>query len=361
MEDIGLVAAPAFGDGSHMAGLKPFIAIELGRELRVDHGILLPPGQQVPRHILVIGRQFGLKRQRMSVAFGGLRESQRHAVLGIAENPVRIDRGHQFGHSLRPRLAGIAGSLIPHVYRKQHLDAAPVKISDHLPDAGCAARHGEDHVQLIAVVDAQIGIGGPDDHRIDAAIALVEIVQIPGHGVFAACRIIEVAIFHHHQRLDKTRSRPFESGGGISRAVIADINSPLHPPVVERSQEAVVTIGVALRKTGKVLHRKTFGSVDHARQSAIARDIAAILKLIGCRRHRLGAGEQRSKTDPRHPAFQPGGSRRADMTGFIDRQTRHPFPHNGRQNRPPIPTFQPRASAASARMASAGTIFKSPS
>ena len=200
--------------------------------------VLLPPGQQVPRHVLVVGRRFRFERQRMAGAFGGRGKASGTpswvSPLMPSASISAISSATASGHGL----PGIARSLVPHHHRKQHLDAAAVKIRHHLAHAGDAARHGADHVQLIAVVDAQIGIGGPDEHRIDAAIALLEIVQIAVHRVFAARRIVEVAILHHHLRLDEARSASICSAGRvISRAVIADIDSPLHPPVASEAKK----------------------------------------------------------------------------------------------------------------------------
>ena len=50
---------------------------------------------------------------------------------------------------------------------------------------GNAAGHAANHVVLIAVVDPHVRIGRPDQHGIDAAIALLKIVKIAVDGVFA--------------------------------------------------------------------------------------------------------------------------------------------------------------------------------
>ena len=49
---------------------------------------------------------------------------------------------------------------------------------NHLPQGGDAAGQVARQVPLVAVVDAYIRIDGPDQHAVDAAVALVEIVQV---------------------------------------------------------------------------------------------------------------------------------------------------------------------------------------
>jgi len=56
---------------------------------------------------------------------------------------------------------------------------------------------------LIAVVDSDIRIGVPDENAIDAAITFLKIVQVAIYRVFSSHRIIEIAIFHHHLRLEE--------------------------------------------------------------------------------------------------------------------------------------------------------------
>ena len=104
---------------------------------------------------------------------------------------------------------------------KHHAHAAVVEIRHHGFDALNPARHGSRHVVLIAVVDAHIGIGGPNQNRIDTAIALLQIIEIAVHRVFVRHRIVEIAVLHHHLRLDEARLRPGQRRIAIARIVIA--------------------------------------------------------------------------------------------------------------------------------------------
>ena len=96
--------------------------------------------------------------------------------------------------------------------------------------------HVVEQVELVAVVDANVRINRPDEHRIDAAVALVEIVQIAVDGVARANRIVEVAVLDHHLRLDKTALRPLQFRAIVFGAVVADAGEALGPPLFDVGQ-----------------------------------------------------------------------------------------------------------------------------
>ena len=81
--------------------------------------------------------------------------------------------------------AGCVRAFVPHHHGKEHAHAAAMKVGDHLPHALDAARHGLDHLKLVAIVDPHVRIGRPHQHRIDAAVALFQIVEIAVDGVAA--------------------------------------------------------------------------------------------------------------------------------------------------------------------------------
>ena len=119
-----------------------------------------------------------------------------------------------------------------------------MEIGDHLPHAGDASRHAADQVVLVAVIDAHVRIGGPDQHRVDSAIALLQIIEIAIDGVLVRDRIVEIAVLHHHLRLNEAGLRPLQRGQVITRAVVADANAAFIAPVVNIGQPGVVVFGV---------------------------------------------------------------------------------------------------------------------
>ncbi len=73
-------------------------------------------------------------------------------------------------------------------------------------------------VELVAVVDADVRVDGPEQDAVDAAVALLQVVEVAVHGVAARDGIVEVAVLHHHLRLDEAALRPLEFGAGIDLA-----------------------------------------------------------------------------------------------------------------------------------------------
>ncbi len=86
----------------------------------------------------------------------------------------------------------------------------PFKTISSLPD-----------VELIAVVHADIGIRRPDQHAIDAAEPVPQIVEVAVHRVAVRRRVIEEPLVRHHQRLNETAPRPLERRLGIGIRNIA--------------------------------------------------------------------------------------------------------------------------------------------
>ena len=79
-----------------------------------------------------------------------------------------------------------------------------MEVGNHLLHAGDASGHAADQVVLIAIVDSHVWIGWPDQDRVDAAVALFNVVEIAVYGVLPGDRIIKVTILNHHLRLHET-------------------------------------------------------------------------------------------------------------------------------------------------------------
>jgi hypothetical protein len=226
-----------------VARFKPAIFIDRWSKLK----LVLPPGQHIPGQRFIGGPVLGLKSQRMAHLVRGQGKRQGDAVLGIAVNAVSADLLHEGGDRVRPGATWISRSLVPHHHGKQHPHAAEMKVSNHLLQAIDAARHGANHVVLITIVDAHIWIGSPDQDSIDAAIALVEVVQVAINRVLPALRIVEVAVMHHHLRLDETGLRPLQSRYLIPCAIVANANAALCPPMGDICKPLLMSKGRAGR------------------------------------------------------------------------------------------------------------------
>ena len=84
---------------------------------------------------------------------------------------------------------------------------------------------------LVAIIDAHIRVSRPDEHSVDAAKPLLQIIEVAVDGIFAGDRIIEISLLDHHLRLDKGRLCPLESRQFISLRAVADADLPLCAPV----------------------------------------------------------------------------------------------------------------------------------
>ena len=158
-------------------------------------------------------------------------EDPRHALQRVAVNAVGVHSGQFARHCFRIGHAFVVRSLIPQHDGKQHAHMMPVKVLHHLPHALHAAGQIAEHVELIAAVDADIGISVPDEHAVDSAIPLLKVLQITVDGVLPGLRVVEIAVVHHHLRLHKTRLRPQERGIVVGAVVEADADAALVAPV----------------------------------------------------------------------------------------------------------------------------------
>ena len=132
--------------------------------------------------------------------------------------------------------------MIPHHHREQNAHAAAMEVGNHLANSRNAARHAANQVVLVAVVDAHVRVGRPDQDRIDSAEALVEIVEVAVDGVLARDRIVEVAVVDHHLRLDETGLRPLELRAIVAGTVVADADAALVAPVADVGQPRFVLV-----------------------------------------------------------------------------------------------------------------------
>ena len=79
---------------------------------------------------------------------------------------------------LRP--ARITGAVVPGKARPEHLDPARLERRHHLLRAGHPAGEVRDHVEVIAVVETGVRVVLPDEHRVDAAVPRLDVIQVPG-------------------------------------------------------------------------------------------------------------------------------------------------------------------------------------
>ncbi len=235
LQIVGVVARPAAADVDHVARLDPFPAAHGGNETIFP----VAPAQVVPRDGLVVGAGvFRLQRQRVAVLVRRRAKGAGDKIHGVAVDAVGADLAQVFS-SGRGERAGIVRADVPRHDGKQNADAALMEIAYHLLEAGDAAGHIVQQIELIAVVDADVGVHGPDEDGIDAAVAPVEIVKIMVDGVALGDGVEEVAILDHHLRLHEAALRPFEFMAVVFGAVVADARETLGAPLFHFGQPGV--------------------------------------------------------------------------------------------------------------------------
>ncbi len=166
--------------------------------------LVLAPGHYVPGERFIGWAALRFESKRVTDFVRSQRVRQRHTVLRVAVDAVGPDFRHQFRNRIGPGFTLVSRALVPHHHREQHFHSSLMEVGDHLPHACHTSRHAADQVMLIAIVDAHVRISGPDQNRVDATVALVQIIEIAVHRVLVRHWIVKITVLHHHLRLKKT-------------------------------------------------------------------------------------------------------------------------------------------------------------
>ena len=110
-----------------------------------------------------------------------------HAFEGVAVHAVGVDGGQFAGQRLLVGDLLVAGALVPDHEREQDAHTPAVEVGDHLTDPGYATGKVAEEIVLVAIIDTEVGIGVPDKNAVDAAIALLDVVEVAIDRVFATC------------------------------------------------------------------------------------------------------------------------------------------------------------------------------
>ena len=219
LHSVGPVLRPAFADVDQTPRLHPLVLAD-HRNRQV---VPVAPAQGVPGdHGLFVQSALRLKRQRMPDGVSSVAELDGNAIHRVAVDPVGVDFLHIASGGLAQRHAFGPRADVPRHDGKQHPHAAAMEVGHHLFDAGQPAGHVAEQVVLVAIVDADVRIDRPDQHRVDPAVASRQIVEVAVHRVLTELGIIEVPLFDHHLRLDEVALRPPQFRPLIFGAVVLD-------------------------------------------------------------------------------------------------------------------------------------------
>ena len=171
-------------------------------------------------HVEIFESPLGLEGDGMLRFVGGFDELAAEAGHGVAVDAVGPKFGHELSGGFGEWLAFVVGAGVPGHDGEQHFHAVCVEVVDHRTHAGDAAGKVAHHVVLVAVVDADVRVDGPQQDGVDAAVAFVEVVEIAIDRVLAGRDVEEVAIFDHALRLDEGLLRPTQFGPIVLAAVV---------------------------------------------------------------------------------------------------------------------------------------------
>ena len=227
LEGVDFIAIPAAADVHHVAGFEPLVAGDAGDEGAGER----PPAHVVPTEGFVDAEEFGFEGEGVAGGIGGGAEGEGEGFHGVAVDAVGAGFGEFTGEGGPVGLGGGAGAAVPGHGGEEDADAAAVEVGDHLANGGEAAGEVAEVVELAAVVDADVGVGVPDEDAVDAAVAFVEIVEVAVDGVATGGGVVEVAVLDHHLGLDEGALGPGEFGAAVLGVVKADADAAFGAPV----------------------------------------------------------------------------------------------------------------------------------
>src|SRR5213594_1960868 len=123
-----------------------------------------------------------------------------NALKRIKVDPIRIDIFKKLRKSNPSRRSLFSRACVPRNEREENLDSVAVKLLNHLTNRGNAAREIAQQIELIAVVNAEVGIEVPNQDGIDRTNATFRVVQKTVHRVYACFGVVKRAI--PDERLD---------------------------------------------------------------------------------------------------------------------------------------------------------------
>src|SRR5437016_1284815 len=196
LQAVGLVASKAIGDIHHMPRLEPFTLAHHRHK-----GIFLSfPGHPIvptnvgPGERFITNFELRLQRERMPNCVGSQPELDRNALERVEIYPIRIDIFEELRKSNPSRRSLFSRACVPGNEREENLDSVAVKLLNHLTNRGNAAREIAQQIELIAIINAEVGIDVPNQDGIDRTNATFRVVEKTVHRVVACFRAVKRAI-----------------------------------------------------------------------------------------------------------------------------------------------------------------------
>ena len=202
LQTIGFVAREAVRHVDHMARFEPPRLADHGREgiRHVFPGDPVVPAKRAPGERFVANLELRFEGEAMSSGDGGSAK-----IGGNAFQRVEVDAvGANFFQKLRERFRGRSGlfvrSGIPGEHREKNSDVATMKIRDKFFQRGQAARKIAQKIELIAIIQPDVGVDVPEQNSINRAEAAFGFREEFFGRVLASFRVVDRAV--PHKKLD---------------------------------------------------------------------------------------------------------------------------------------------------------------
>ena len=195
--------------------------------------------------------------------------------------------------------AGIGGLVpragVPSEDREENFDVMTVKIGDEFLKPRNAAGKIAQEVELIAIVDADVGINVPEKDNVDGADTFFSFTEKFVDGVLVGPGIVERTVPHEKLHLGKGFAYPCEFRPRVFGAIISQTLKTVGTPGLQIGAPRIVCRGIGWSGKEDFRRRRRIGQRQHAagNNEAVAR-----FPLVGVckRRNQDGAKNQNGDT-----------------------------------------------------------------
>ena len=161
LDRVAAALVPPAADGRHPPPLQPLEDRHARRDLIKVGPTLLAPAESRPSQRLPAGAKLRLHRRGPALRYGGQVEPLGDVAHRIAVETVRVRLAYQLRERLLVGDSRSTRRIVPWVVRPEHRHVALVQAADEGADSTHTSGEQPHQIELVAVVEAQVGVGGP--------------------------------------------------------------------------------------------------------------------------------------------------------------------------------------------------------
>mmetsp|Transcript_95193 Transcript_95193/g.293563 ORF Transcript_95193/g.293563 Transcript_95193/m.293563 type:complete len:266 (+) Transcript_95193:1548-2345(+) len=240
LQRVSTILRPPVADAGHPATVEPLQPVDAGGHC-VSVGDVVPrgalvevaPSQSVPRGALPgcvlrplpplgVPAALHLSHDGVAGVHPGGPELLVHRGHGVAVEAVAAGLPQEPGERRPGRLSLVPRVLVPGVVGPEHAHAARLEPGREVLHALQPARHGTEVVELVPRIDADVGVGGPEQDGVDATVPLCDVFEVAVHRVLVRDGVVEVPVVHVCLGLHVGGPRPVHSGVAVNQATVVD-------------------------------------------------------------------------------------------------------------------------------------------